>query len=293
MSLTPRTDTTHQPSTFGGGQFDNTYARLPERFYARLAPTKVRNPRLVKFNSALARELGLDAQQWESEMGTAFLSGNYVPEWAEPLAMAYAGHQFGHFVPQLGDGRAILLGELIARGGPRRDLHLKGTGRTPFSRRGDGRASVGPMFREYVISEAMHALGIPTTRSLAVVATGEPVVRETVLPGAILARIAASHLRVGTFEYFAAVGDVEAVRILADYAIDRHFPELTASSTPYLSLLAAVCERQAALVAQWMQVGFIHGVMNTDNLNPRVRTGICDFGLYSCGFSGNALFTHW
>jgi serine/tyrosine/threonine adenylyltransferase len=280
MSLTPRTDTTHQPSTFGGGQFDNTYARLPERFYARLTPTKVRNPRLVKFNAVLAGELGLDAQQWESEMGTAFLSGNYVPEWAEPLAMAYAGHQFGHFVPQLGDGRAILLGELIACGGPRRDLHLKGTGRTPFSRRGDGRASLGPMFREYIISEAMHALGIPTTRSLAVVATGEPVVRETVLPGAILARIAASHLRVGTFEYFAAVGDVEAVRILADYAIDRHFPELTASSTPYLSLLAAVCERQAALVAQWMQVGFIHGVMNTDNLTISGET--IDYG--PCAF---------
>src|SRR5262249_3273261 len=146
-------------SAFGGGQFENTYARLPERFYARLAPTKVRNPRLVKFNSAFAEELGLDAQQWESEMGTAFLSGNYVPDWAEPLAMAYAGHQFGHFVPQLGDGRAILLGELLGCGGARRDLHLKGAGRTPFSRRGDGRASLGPMLREYIISEAMHALG--------------------------------------------------------------------------------------------------------------------------------------
>src|SRR5215831_11101918 len=194
-------------SAFGGGQFENTYACLPERFYARLAPTKVRNPRLVKFNSALAEELGLDAQQWESEMGTAFLSGNYVPDWAEPLAMAYAGHQFGHFVPQLGDGRAILLGEVIDRDGVRRDIQLKGSGPTPFSRRGDGRAALGPVLREYIVSEAMFALGIPTTRSLAVVATGETVARERPLPGAVLTRVAASHVRVGTFQFFAARGD--------------------------------------------------------------------------------------
>jgi uncharacterized protein YdiU (UPF0061 family) len=280
MSLTPVSDTMLHSSAFGDGQFDNTYARLPERFYVRLAPTPVRSPRVVQFNSALAQELGLAAQVWESEKGAAVLSGNHVPDWAKPLAMAYAGHQFGHFVPQLGDGRAILLGEIIARDGARRDLHLKGAGRTPFSRRGDGRAPLGPMLREYIISEAMHALGIPTTRSLAVVATGEPVFRETVLPGAILARVAASHLRVGTFEYFAARGDVEAIRLLAEYAIDRHFPELRASPTPYLSLLAAVCVGQAALIARWMQVGFIHGVMNTDNMTISGET--IDYG--PCAF---------
>ena len=280
MALTLATDTTLHPPDVGGGQLENTYARLPERFYARLAPTPVRNPRLVKFNSALAEELGLEAQQWKSTMGTAVLSGNSVPEWAKPLAMAYAGHQFGHFVPQLGDGRAILVGEIIARDGARRDLHLKGAGRTPFSRRGDGRATLGPMLREYIISEAMHALGIPTTRSLAVVTTGEPVLRETVLPGAILARVAASHIRVGTFEYFAAVGDVEAIRILADYAIDRHYPKLHVSPTPYLSFLAAVCEAQASLIARWMQVGFIHGVMNTDNMTISGET--IDYG--PCAF---------
>lgn len=280
MPLTLAIDTTLRPSAVGGGQFDNTYARLPERFYVRLAPTPVRSPRLVQFNSTLARELGLDAPQWESEMGAAVLSGNYVPEWATPLAMAYAGHQFGHFVPQLGDGRAILLGEIIVRDGVRRDLHLKGAGRTPFSRRGDGRATLGPMLREYIISEAMYALKIPTTRSLAVVTTGEPVFRETALPGAILTRVAASHLRVGTFEYFAARGDVEALRILADYAIDRHFPELKESPTPYLSLLAAVCRGQAALIARWMQIGFIHGVMNTDNVTISGET--IDYG--PCAF---------
>jgi uncharacterized protein YdiU (UPF0061 family) len=280
MSWAPVTDTTLRPADFAGGQFDNTYARLPERFYARLAPTPVRNPRLVKFNSTLAEELGLEARQWESDIGAAILSGNHAPDWATPLAMAYAGHQFGHFAPQLGDGRAILLGEIIARDGARRDLHLKGAGRTPFSRRGDGRAALGPMLREYIISEAMHALHIPTTRSLAVVTTGEPVLRETVVPGAILARVAASHLRVGTFEYFAARGDVEALRILANYAIDRHYPELQKSPTPYLSLLAAVCEAQAALIAGWMQVGFIHGVMNTDNMTISGET--IDYG--PCAF---------
>ena len=280
MSLTPATNPTIRRPAVAGGQFDTSYARLPERFYARLAPTPVRSPRLVKFNSALAHELGLEARQWASEKGAAILSGNSMPEWAQPLAMAYAGHQFGHFSPQLGDGRAILLGEIIAGNGTRYDLHLKGAGRTPFSRRGDGRATLGPMLREYIISEAMHALGIPTTRSLAVVATGEPVLRETVLPGALVARVAASHLRVGTFEYFAAKGDVEAVRILADYAIDRHYPEIKANPTPYLSLLAAVCEAQASLVARWMQVGFIHGVMNTDNMTISGET--IDYG--PCAF---------
>lgn len=280
MSLIPATDTTLSASDFGGGQFDNSYARLPQRFYVRLAPTRVRSPRLVKFNSPLAKDLGLEVQQWESEMGAAVLSGNHVPEWAESLAMAYAGHQFGHFVPQLGDGRAILLGEIIGADGTRRDLHLKGAGRTPFSRRGDGRATLGPMLREYIISEAMHALGIPTTRSLAVVTTGEPVFRETILPGAVLARVAASHIRVGTFEYFAAQGDVEAIRILADYAIARHYRELKGSPTPYLLLLTAVCEAQASLIVRWMQVGFIHGVMNTDNMTISGET--IDYG--PCAF---------
>jgi uncharacterized protein YdiU (UPF0061 family) len=280
MALTPTTDTTPQTSEFGGGQFDNSYARLPARFYVRLAPTPVHSPRLVKFNAPLAEELRLEAQQWESERGAVVLSGTHVPEWADPLAMAYAGHQFGQFVPQLGDGRAILLGELIGRDGTRRDLHLKGAGRTPFSRRGDGRATLGPMLREYIISEAMHALGIPTTRSLAVVSTGEPVFRETPLPGAVLARIAASHLRVGTFEYFAAQGDREAIQVLAEYAIARHYPALQATSNPYLALLAAVGEAQAALVARWMQVGFIHGVMNTDNMTISGET--IDYG--PCAF---------
>jgi serine/tyrosine/threonine adenylyltransferase len=206
------------------GQFANSYACLPERCYARLAPTAVCRPRLVQFNYPLAEELGLDAQEWTGETGVAVLAGNGLPAWAQPLAMAYAGHQFGHFSPQLGDGRAILLGEIIDRHGQRRDLQLKGAGRTPFSRGGDGRAALGPMLREYIISEAMQALGIPTTRALAVVTTGEPVFRETMLPGAVLARVAASHLRVGTFEYFAARGDLDAVRTLADYAIAAALP---------------------------------------------------------------------
>jgi serine/tyrosine/threonine adenylyltransferase len=203
-----------------------------------------------------------------------------VPEWADPLAMAYAGHQFGHFVPQLGDGRAILLGEIIGCDGTRRDLHLKGAGRTPFSRRGDGRAALGPVLREYIISEAMHALGIPTTRALAVVTTGEPVFRETILPGAVLTRVAASHLRIGTFEYFAAQGDPEAITILTEYAIARHYPALQARPTPYLALLAAVREAQARLMARWMQAGFIHGVMNTDNMTISGET--IDYG--PCAF---------
>jgi len=267
-------------STDVASQFDNSYARLPQHFYVRLNPTPVRNPYLVKFNSSLAEELGLEAQWWESENGAAVLSGNHIPTGAEPLAMAYAGHQFGHFVPQLGDGRAILLGELVDRNGKHRDLHLKGSGPTPFSRRGDGRATLGPMLREYLISEAMHALGVPTTRALAVVTTGEPVFRETPLPGAILTRVATSHLRVGSFEYFAARGDVEAVKLLADYAIERHYPEIKTAPNPYLAFLAAVSEAQAALVARWMHIGFIHGVMNTDNMTISGET--IDYG--PCAF---------
>jgi uncharacterized protein YdiU (UPF0061 family) len=280
MPFTPATDTTPHASEFGGGQFDTSYARLPQRFYARLKPTPVRNPRLVKLNHLLAEELGLDTKRLDGDVGAAFFSGNHVPDWAEPLAMAYAGHQFGHFVPQLGDGRAILLGEIIGRDGKRRDLHLKGAGQTPFSRRGDGRAALGPVLREYIISEAMYALGIPTTRTLAVVTTGEPVFRETTLPGAVLARVAASHIRIGTFEYFAARGDEEAIKTLTEYALTRHYPALQGAPNPALTLLEAVCDAQAALIARWMQVGFIHGVMNTDNMTIAGET--IDYG--PCAF---------
>lgn len=242
--------------------FDNSYKRLPDRFYVAMPPEPVVAPRLIAFNRPLAQALGL--AHLEADAADIF-SGNAVPAGAEPIALAYAGHQFGSFVRQLGDGRAILLGEVIDRDGQRRDIQLKGSGRTPFSRRGDGRAALGPVLREYLISEAMHALGIPTTRALAAVTTGEPVYRERVLPGAVLTRVAASHVRVGTFEYFAARGDVDAVRALADYVIARHYPDLTGHDRPCLALLAAVTEHQASLIARWMHVGFIHGVMNTDN----------------------------
>ena len=245
--------------------FDNTYARLPERFYARLDPTPVAAPRLVRLNTALAEQLGLDPGALQSPEGVAMLAGNRVPDGAEPIALAYAGHQFGNFVPQLGDGRANLLGEVVGRDGKRRDLQLKGSGPTPFSRRGDGRAALGPVLREYLLSEAMAALGVPTTRALAAVLSGEPVARETMLPGAVLTRVAASHIRVGTFQYFAAREDREAVRILADYAIARHYPDAADTANPYRALLDGVVARQADLVARWLLIGFIHGVMNTDN----------------------------
>lgn len=274
MNVSPRV------SDFVGARFDNSYARLPQRFYARLAPTPVQGPRMVKLNYPLAEVLGLDVTQLDSENGAAFFTGNQLPDGAEPLAMAYAGHQFGNFVPQLGDGRAILLGELIGRDGKRRDLHLKGAGQTPFSRRGDGRAALGPVLREYIISEAMYALGIPTTRTLAAVTTGEPVFRESALPGAVLARVASSHIRVGTFEYFAGKEDVEAIKILADYVITRHYPTLSDDPQPYRALLAAVCEAQASLIARWMHIGFIHGVMNTDNMTISGET--IDYG--PCAF---------
>jgi protein adenylyltransferase len=260
--------------------FDNTYARLPERFYARLDPTPVAAPGLVRVNAALAERLGLDPVALSSPEGVAVLAGNRVPEGAEPIALAYAGHQFGQFVPQLGDGRAILLGEVVGRDGARRDIQLKGSGRTPFSRRGDGRAALGPVLREYVVSEAMAALGVPTTRALAAVTTGERVLRERPLPGAVLTRVAASHIRVGTFQYFAARGDTEAVRTLADYAIVRHYPEATRAEHPHRAFLEAVAARQAELVAQWLLVGFIHGVMNTDNMAISGET--IDFG--PCAF---------
>src|ERR1700704_5606953 len=213
--------------------FDNSYARLPDRFFARLLPTPVAAPRLVRGNGTLARQLGLNAVDLSSPEGLAVLAGNRVPKRGEPLAMAYAGHQFGHFVPQLGDGRAILLGEVVDIDGVRRDIQLKGSGPTPFSRQGDGRAALGPVLREYIVSEAMAALGIPTTRSLAAVATGETVARETLLPGAVLTRVAASHVRVGTFQFFAARGDVDAIRHLADHVITRHYPEEVDAASRY------------------------------------------------------------
>ncbi|HTW34368.1 MAG TPA: YdiU family protein [Rhizomicrobium sp.] len=264
----------------GFGPFDNSYARLPERFYARLPPTPVTAPRLIRLNEGLARELGLDPAFLSSPEGVAILAGNRVAQGAEPLAAAYAGHQFGHFVPQLGDGRAILLGEVVDRNGLRRDIQLKGSGPTPFSRRGDGRAALGPVLREYLISEAMAALGVPTTRALAAVTTGEPVFREEPLPGAVLTRVASSHIRVGTFQFFAARGDTEAIRALADHVIARHYPEAAGAPNPYHALLEGVIVRQTRLLAQWLAIGFIHGVMNTDNTSIAGET--IDYG--PCAF---------
>jgi serine/tyrosine/threonine adenylyltransferase len=260
--------------------FENTYVRLPERFYSRLGPTPVTAPRLVKLNVELALSLRLDPDALASAQGVEILAGNRVAEGAEPVALAYAGHQFGHFVPQLGDGRANLLGEVMGSNGVRYDIQLKGSGPTPFSRRGDGRAALGPVLREYIVSEAMVALGVPTTRALAAVTTGEQVLRETSLPGAVLTRVAASHLRVGTFQYFAAQGDTEGTRKLADYAIARHYPEAAQEKRPYRALLDGVIAGHAALVAQWMLLGFIHGVMNTDNASISGET--IDYG--PCAF---------
>ena len=260
--------------------FDNTYARLPERFFARVSPTPVRAPRLIRVNDSLAAQLGLDPGLLAGEEAAEALAGNRVPETAEPIATAYAGHQFGVFVPQLGDGRAILLGELVDRAGVRRDVQLKGSGRTPYSRGGDGRAALGPVLREYVVSEAMAALGVPTTRALAAVTTGEAVTRETVLPGAVLTRVASSHVRVGTFQFFAVRGDVEGLRLLADYVVARHYPDAARSGRPYRALLDSVVRAQAELIAKWMLVGFIHGVMNTDNMSVAGET--IDYG--PCAF---------
>ncbi|MCB1378180.1 MAG: YdiU family protein [Alphaproteobacteria bacterium] len=260
--------------------FDNSYARELDGFYARVPPTPVARPVTVKFNAALAEELGIDVARLEPEMAAAIFSGNRLPAGADPIAMAYAGHQFGHFVPQLGDGRAILLGEVIGRDGIRRDIQLKGSGPTPFSRRGDGRAALGPVLREYLVSEAMHALGIPATRALAAVVTGEQVYRERILPGAVLTRVARSHIRVGTFQFFAVRGEIDKLRQLADHVIARHYPELRSGPSPYLAMLDSIIERQAALVARWMLVGFIHGVMNTDNMAVSGET--IDFG--PCAF---------
>ena len=259
---------------------ENSYLRLPEAFYERVAPTPVPKPRLIRINRPLAAQLGLDPDALASEAGVEILAGNRVPDGAEPLAMAYAGHQFGNWVPSLGDGRAVLLGEIVDRDGVRRDVQLKGAGLTPFSRMGDGRASIGPVVREYLVSEGMAGLGIPTTRALAMVATGQPVYRERVEPGAVLTRVAASHVRVGTFEYFFRRGDHDAVRALADYVIERHYPALAEAERPYRALLAEVARRQGELIARWLLVGFIHGVMNTDNVSIAGET--IDYG--PCAF---------
>ncbi|WP_234086506.1 YdiU family protein [Azonexus sp. R2A61] len=260
--------------------FDNSYARELDDYCVRWSPAPASRPVLLQLNRELAAELGADPQALAAPDGVAALAGNRVPAGAEPVAQAYAGHQFGGFSPQLGDGRALLLGEVVDRNGRRRDIAFKGSGRTPFSRNGDGKCALGPALREYLIGEAMHALGIPTTRALAVVATGDMVRRDRALPGAVLTRVAASHIRVGTFEYFAAHHGPERVKRLADYTIARHYPQLAASATPYLDLLAAVAERQAELVARWLGVGFIHGVMNTDNMTLSGET--IDYG--PCAF---------
>jgi uncharacterized protein YdiU (UPF0061 family) len=267
------------PALAGGWRLDHSYARLPKQLFAPVAPTPVAAPHLVVLNVPLAQQLRLDSATLGAKENAGWFTGNALPPGAAPIAQAYAGHQFGNFVI-LGDGRAILLGEQLTPSGQRFDIQLKGPGRTPFSRRGDGRAALGPMLREYIISEAMHALGIPTTRSLAVAVTGEPVFRETTLPGAVLTRVAASHIRVGTFEWCAAKGELDAMRALVDYTLQRHYPEVSRGDNAARALLQAVLERQAALIARWQMVGFVHGVMNTDNMalsGETIDYGPCAF----------------
>jgi uncharacterized protein YdiU (UPF0061 family) len=260
--------------------FDNSYARLPDQFHRPAKPAAARAPKLIRFNHALAETLGLHlADADEARLANVF-SGQVIAVGAEPLAQAYAGHQFGHFNPQLGDGRALLLGEVVAPTGQRFDIQLKGSGPTAFSRRGDGMAALGPVLREYIVSEAFAALGVPATRALAAVSTGEQVVRETLLPGAVFTRVAASHIRVGTFQFFAAQGDEQAIGTLADYVIDRHYPQAREADNPYLAMLTMVAERHARLIARWLSIGFIHGVMNTDNMAISGET--IDFG--PCAF---------
>ncbi|MBU2329286.1 MAG: YdiU family protein [Alphaproteobacteria bacterium] len=260
--------------------FNNSYARLPQTFHRPARPAAARAPKLIRFNQALAEELGLDLEGADEARLAQLLGGQVIPVGAEPLAQAYAGHQFGHFNPQLGDGRALLLGEVIDRRGQRRDIQLKGSGPTAFSRNGDGMAALGPVLREYIVSEAFAALGVPATRALAAVATGEQVMRETIMPGAVLTRVAASHVRVGTFQFFAAQGDEQAVQTLAEHVIDRHYPEARKAENPYLAMLTMVAEQQARLVARWLSIGFIHGVMNTDNM--AISGESIDFG--PCAF---------
>lgn len=263
-----------------GITFDNTYARLPEAFFHAVEPAPVASPKLIRVNLELAERLGIPEAWLRSEAGLSALSGNRIAEGSTPIAMAYSGHQFGSFNPQLGDGRALLLGETVGKDGVRYDVQLKGSGRTPFSRRGDGRSALGPTLREYIVSEAMAAMGVPTTRALAVVASGESVMREEVRAGGVFTRIARSHIRIGTFEWFAARQDQDNLKVLADYVIERLYPEISESDNPYLGLLEAVSDLQAELVAQWMSLGFIHGVMNTDNMNISGET--IDYG--PCAF---------
>ncbi len=260
--------------------FDNSFARLPDSFYRRIRPEPVSEPALIAINTELADTLDIDITQLAREDTVALFAGNIVPDGADPLAMVYAGHQFGHFSPQLGDGRAVLLGETMDKAGVRYDIQLKGSGRTPYSRNGDGRAWLGPVLREYLVSEAMYALGIPGTRALAAVATGDTVYREQAYPGAVLTRVSRSHIRVGTFQYFASVKDYESLKLLADYVIGRHYPEIASTENPYAALLEAVIHRQIALVSHWQSVGFIHGVMNTDNAS--ITGDTIDFG--PCAF---------
>lgn len=260
--------------------FDNSYARLPERFHSRMSPTAVTAPAPITINRELAQLLGIDPDWLASQEGTAMVAGNSVVEGADPIATVYAGHQFGGFNPQLGDGRALLLGEILATNGKRYDLQLKGSGPTPYSRGGDGRSPLGPVIREYIVSEAMYHLGVPTTRALAAVATGDPVYREQALPGAVLARVASSHIRIGTFEFFAARKDVEGLQALCDHVIERHYPEAQDAENPVLAMLQSIIKNLAELVAKWQLLGFIHGVMNTDNMlvcGETVDYGPCAF----------------
>jgi uncharacterized protein YdiU (UPF0061 family) len=259
--------------------FNHSYTKLPKDFFVEQLPVKVSNPKLILLNEPLLKALGLDKEALSPEAWANIFSGNELPEKAHPIAEAYAGHQFGHFA-LLGDGRAVLLGEHINSEGDHFDIQFKGSGQTPYSRRGDGRAALGPMLREFIISEAMNALKIPTTRSLAVVTTGESVMRDEVLPGAILTRVAKSHIRVGTFQFASTLNDINKLKALADYTIDRHYPECKAKDNPYLAFLNAVIEKQALLISQWMHVGFIHGVMNTDNMSISGET--IDYG--PCAF---------
>lgn len=260
--------------------FDNSYAIQMGGFFVPWEGAKVPSPKIIHFNEELAKELGLNEKDLNSQLGAEFFAGNEMPTGASPLAQVYAGHQFGGFSPQLGDGRALLVGEIIDQNNQRRDIQLKGSGPTPFSRRGDGKAVVGPVLREYLISEAMHALGIPSTRALAAVTTGEQIVREGLEPGAVVTRIASSHIRVGTFQFFAARGDTEKVQKLADYSINRHYKELESHPDKYLELLKAVMKKQAMLISKWVSVGFVHGVMNTDNMTISGET--IDYG--PCAF---------
>ncbi|MED5354116.1 MAG: YdiU family protein [Nitrospinota bacterium] len=272
-------------------KFDNSFARSMEGFFSSCQAESANAPRWLQFNHALAEELGLDPVALDSEAGLAIFSGNDTPEGSQPIAQAYAGHQFGGFSPQLGDGRALLLGEVVDTQQRRRDIQLKGSGRTPFSRGGDGKAAVGPVLREYLVGEAMQALGVPTTRALAAVGTGNDVYRETTLPGAILTRVASSHIRVGTFQYAATRLDEDKIRQLADYAIQRHYPEIADAKNPYLAFFAAVADAQASLVARWMGIGFIHGVMNTDNMTISGET--IDYGpcAFMDSYSANTVFS--